>query len=308
MARPKKSESSLRPFLKWAGGKTQLLDELVARTPERFGTYHEPFLGGGALFFRLKLLGRVRRARLSDVNPELINAWKVVRDTPYDLVAALEKLEDRLAEKDYYEIRGLDPDKMLPAERAARLLYLNKTCFNGLYRENSKGKFNVPYGRYTRPKVLDRELLLNVSKALEEADIQAQPFLKVAKSAKPGDFVYFDPPYHPVSTTSSFTKYSRSGFGEQEQRVLAQVFADLAERGVHVLLSNSDTPLIHELYEGKGFEITRIEAARAINSKADKRGPVGELLVRATGQLAEKSADAVDSQLGIDFKHTVKVT
>ena len=310
MARHKKSDGPLRPFLKWAGGKSQILAELVSRVPEQFGCYHEPFVGGGALFFRLKTLGRLRRARLSDVNPELVNAWKVLRDTPNDLVAELEKLEELLSEEQFYEIRARDPGPMLPAERAARLLYLNKTCFNGLYRENSKGRFNVPYGRYKRARVLDRELLLADSKALEKVTITSEPFQKIVKHAKAGDFVYFDPPYHPVSATSYFTSYARAGFGEQEQRVLAQVFAELAERGVHVLLSNSDCPFVRELYEERGFEISRIEAARSINSKSDKRGPVGELLVRAGGpEFAQKKPGAgpARDQLGIDFSRADKV-
>ncbi len=267
------------PFLKWAGGKTQLLDQLLELVPEKFGAYHEPFVGAGALFFRLRALGRVRKARLSDINPELMNAWKMLRDSPQTVIAELEPLAGRTGEKDFYAIRAQDPDQMVGPQRAARLLYLNKTCFNGLFRENRKGQFNVPYGRYARPKVLDRENLLAVSKALTGVKVEQAPFASVVKHAKAGDFVYFDPPYHPINATSSFTTYSRGGFGEEQQRQLARVFGELADAGVHVMLSNSDTPLIRKLYEAQGHRVHQVKALRAINSRGDKRGAVHELIV-----------------------------
>jgi DNA adenine methylase len=230
MARkPKGKDLPARPFLKWAGGKTQLLEALLEQVPEEFGTYYEPFVGGGALFFALREAGRIRSARLSDVNPELINVWTVVRDAPYDLIGLLEGLSKRTDEKDFYKIRAQSPEEMLPVERAARLLYLNKTCFNGLYRENSKGIFNVPYGRYARPTVLDRENLLAVSKALTRMKIEAMPFNKAVAHAKAGDFVYFDPPYYPVSKSASFTAYARAGFGDQES-LQAPVITDSVSR------------------------------------------------------------------------------
>jgi DNA adenine methylase len=309
--RPTKNFDGIaRPFVKWAGGKSQLLEELVSRLPEQFGTYHEPFVGGGALFFRLKELGRIRRARLSDVNPELMNAWKAIKETPHDVVAALERMSGRLGEEEYYRVRASDPAELIPAERAARVLYLNKTCFNGLYRENSKGKFNVPFGRYARPRVLDKPNLLAVSQSLQRVSLQTESFVRVYKHAKPGDLVYFDPPYHPLSKTSNFTSYARCGFGEPEQRVLAQLFAELAARGVWVLLSNSVCPLTEELYEGKGFEVWRIHASRKINSRVEGRGRIPELLVRAGGpEYAAKyqGKPRSDAQLAIDFRRALKV-
>lgn len=307
MARPKKSSdgaaAEARPFLKWAGGKSQLVDELTRRAPERFGTYHEPFLGAGALFFRLKALGRVKKARLTDINPELMNAWLALRDAPENVVAELERLQERTSEKDFYEIRALDPARLTGPERAARMIYLNKTCFNGLYRENRSGRFNVPFGRYEWPRVLDRENLLAASRALQSGRIELEqsPFSSVLRHAKEGDFVYLDPPYHPLSQTSSFTAYSRGGFGEEGQRQLAQVFAQLAEGGVHVLLSNSSAPLIHELYEGKpGFTFELVRAQRAINSKGSLRGKVDEALVSAGGPRDGRADEApAGSQLTI---------
>jgi DNA adenine methylase len=303
MGRPKKTtgpKSEATPFLKWAGGKTQLLEALLARAPEKFGTYHEPFVGAGAFFFKLKALGRIKKARLADINFELMNAWKSLRDSPQTVIAELEVLKDKLSEQDFYAIRDLDPDKMTGPQRAARLIYLNKTCFNGLYRENKKGRFNVPFGRYKKAKVLDRENLLAVGKALSEVKVEQAPFTAILKHARPGDFVYFDPPYHPLSTTSSFTTYSRGGFGEEGQRQLAQVFAQLAASGVHVMLSNSDTPLIRKLFSGKGFEVHEVRAIRAINSKGDRRGAVTELLIVGGGEREAKAAEgAKDRQLAL---------
>lgn len=288
MARPgRKSQSAAAesaaeasPFLKWAGGKRQLLGKLLAHVPESFGTYHEPFVGGGALFFKLRALERLKQARLSDVNPELVNAWTMLRDATENVLAELEKLASRTDKESFYAVRALDPAALTGPERAARIIYLNKTCFNGLYRENSKGIFNVPYGDNGNPRVLDRPNLLAVARALKGVTLTQGSFSVSVKHARPGDFFYFDPPYHPVSGSSSFTAYSRGGFGVEGQQQLARVFGELAEMGVHVLLSNSDTPLIRELYEGRGFEITRVEASRAINCNADRRGPVGELIIK----------------------------
>ena len=305
MPRPKAFRNGeARPFLKWAGGKRQLLDELVARVPREIGTYHEPFLGGGALFFRLRTLRRFQRAHLSDVNPELINAWRSVQLGLGNLLEELERLAERTLEDDYYAIRALDPAALTRAQRAARLIYLNKTGFNGLYRENRKGIFNVPYGHNSAPRVLDRENLLAVSQALAGTGVELEqaPFSAVLERAQPGDFVYFDPPYVPLSASSSFTDYSRDGFGVNGQRELARVARELAGRGVEVLLSNSSAPLVYELYRGKGFQIEEITALRAINCKGEGRGAVKELLIRAhSGSPKARSARASGRQLRIDF-------
>lgn len=266
-----------RPFLKWAGGKTQLLPELLARIPSTFNRYHEPFVGSGALFFALRARGLAAKACLSDVNGPLVETYKAIRDDVEGVIAALSV--HRNDEAYFYRIRGLDPATLPLPERAARVLYLNRTCFNGLYRENRNGRFNVPFGRYSRPRICDAENLRAASAALKGVCVSQREYPSIRDVAKPGDLVYFDPPYHPVSATSSFTSYDRHGFGEEDQRRLRDVFAELAARGVHVILSNSDTPLVRELYDG--FRIDRVWASRAINSKGNRRGKVAEVIVLA---------------------------
>ncbi len=268
------------PFLKWAGGKRQLLPELLCRIPELSGgRYHEPFVGGGALYFALHDRGRVGRkgARLSDINAELINAYTVVRDQVEPLIAVLSRHKND--EDHYYEVRALDPHRLDPVERAARLIYLNKTCFNGLFRENQRGGFNVPFGRYARPRFCAVDNLRAASHALRGACIEVSSFEESIRAARRGDFVYFDPPYAPVSRTSSFVNYSSGGFGEDAHVRLAMVAASLAERGVNVLLSNSVAPLVQQLYFA--FRVEEVQAARAINSRADRRGKISELLIAA---------------------------
>ncbi len=267
-----RSRMPARPFLKWAGGKSRLITQYLPHFPQHYRTYYEPFVGGGAIFFHLQ----PDHAVLSDVNPELVNVYACIRNQVNDV---LEHLEDHARQHKhdyYYRIRALIPSN--PAERAARLIYLNRTCFNGLYRENSKGQFNVPMGRYKKPKICDPALLHAVSQILQPVQIYQQPFeaiLDVAGSAQ--DFVYFDPPYHPISATSDFTAYSRGAFTADDQTQLAQVFAELANRGVQVMLSNSDCPFIRDLYQN--FNIYSIQAARAINSNPQKRGKITEVLV-----------------------------
>ena len=300
--RKTKNATDAYPFVKWAGGKTQLLEEILARLPEKIGTYHEPFVGGGAVFFRLKALGRIKKAVLSDANVDLVTSYLALRDAPEAVLTELEVLAGRTSEEDFYEIRAQDPDGMTAAQRTARLIYLNKTGFNGLYRVNRKGLFNVPYGRYPNPKIVDRENLLRVHKALAGARLEQTGFVAVLKRARPGDFVYFDPPYQPVSKTSSFTAYAKGGFGEVEQRHLAGVVEELSRKGVDVLLSNSDTALARELYEGKGYEVDRVSARRAINSKGGGRGAVQELLVRARPRPRQARVAPCASQLPIAFK------
>ena len=267
-----------RPFLKWAGGKGQLLPELLARLPKQFRAYHEPFVGGGALFFELYALGRLKAAvHLTDRNPPLIDTYETVRT---DVDAVIRRLRrHRNDEAAFYRVRGQDPRRLSPAARAARVIYLNKTCYNGLYRENRSGEFNVPFGRYVNPAICDAENLRAVAAALEGATLSCAPYEAVLDRAAPGDLVYFDPPYQPVSATSSFTAYHRDGFGPADQERLRDLFATLAGRGVHVLLSNSDTPLVRSLYGS--FAIDRVHASRAINSRADRRGKVAEVIVRA---------------------------
>ena len=268
-----------RPFLKWAGGKRQLLPELFARLPDCFAAYHEPHVGSGVLFFELASRGALPQAYLSDVNPSLIDTYVAVRDQVEDVIAVLKKHQRKHDQDYYYLVRAIDPSRLSLAGRAARIIYLNKTCYNGLYRENKSGQFNVPFGRYKNPTICDAVNLRAVSRALQGADIARRNYDSVRDWAKPGDFVYFDPPYHPLSATSSFTAYDRKGFSEDDQRGLRDVFGELAQRGVHVMLSNSDTPLIRELYAG--FNIGRVYASRSINSKGNRRGKIAELIIRS---------------------------
>lgn len=276
---------SPRPFLKWAGGKSQLITQYKPYFPETFKTYYEPFLGGGAIFFHLL----PEKAILTDINPELINCYLCVKNEVEKLIELLEEHQynHALSPKEYYyKMRRLWGEGN-PVERAARLIYLNKTCYNGLYRENSQGKFNVPMGNYKFPKICHPELLRSVSVALKKAEIAVSSFENVLNFAKSSeDFVYFDPPYYPLSSTSNFTAYSRYNFNESEQIKLRDTFAELARRGVKVMLSNSDCSFIRELY--KDFNISEISATRAINSNGKKRGKISEILVTSY-EIAMKS-------------------
>lgn len=261
-----------KPFLKWAGGKGRLIPQYQPFLPQEFDTYYEPFLGGGALFFHL----RPQRAVLSDINPELVNVYTCVRDRVDDLIEHLERHATHHNHDYYYQIRSSDPNASV--ERAARLLYLNKTCFNGLYRVNAKGQFNVPMGRYRNPRICDPDLLRTASEALQSATIIQRSFRDVLDSNPSAqDFIYFDPPYQPLSLTSNFTSYSRDAFTAEHQIQLRDVFAQLAQQKVPAILSNSDCPFIRELYQG--FNIQTIQAARAINSQSSKRGKINEVLV-----------------------------
>lgn len=262
-----------RPFIKWAGGKSQLLPDMSKLFPpkEQIGRYFESFLGGAAVFFYLQH----PKSFLSDSNNELVELYKVVQQNVEELIKALKVHKNEL--NYFYEIRALSPSDLTPVQRAARFIYLNKTCFNGLYRVNSKGEFNVPFGKYKNPNICDVEGLRAASLALQHAKITTQDFESVLSRTRPTDFIYFDPPYHPINKTSSFTSYTSDKFSDDEQRRLACVYKELANRGCFVMLSNSDTPLIRELY--KDFNIYEIQASRAINSKPEGRGKITELLI-----------------------------
>lgn len=268
--------STLKPFLKWAGGKRQLLPELLARTPETFGAYHEPFVGGGALFFELRALGRLGAVTLSDTNERLVRTWTAVRDRVEDVIVLLREGKNELPY--FMAMRARDIDAEDDAAVAAWFIYLNKTAFNGLYRVNTKGKYNVPFGRYTNPNICDEGTLRAASQALQGVTIARRDFTEVLETAVPGDFVYFDPPYVPLSVSSSFTSYTRDGFSLGEQTLLRDVALTLKQRGVHVLLSNSSAPQVYELYQA--FEVSEVQATRAINSKASQRGAIAELVMR----------------------------
>ncbi len=276
-----------RPFLKWAGGKTQLLDDLTAYLPRYFLTYHEPFVGGGALFFYLYRERKIRRAFIADLNAELIDTYIAIRDYVEDVIELLS--EYSYDEKFYYNLRAQDPWKMPLPARAARMIYLNKTGYNGLYRVNKQGKFNVPFGRHKSPQYCDVENLRAVSVALQDVEIACASFETVLEHVKPGDLVYFDPPYAPMSSTANFTAYHADGFAEDDQIKLRDVCLELTRLGVNVMLSNSDVELIQALYDTDScFNINRVHASRAINSNAKKRGKLTELII--TNYPAEKIA------------------
>jgi DNA adenine methylase len=267
----------LRPILKWAGGKRSLVPRILQELPPRIDTYYEPFVGGAAVFLALAEEKRFERAVITDKNAQLINLYTVVRDDLGKLLKRLAALQDRTSEADYYEIRAEKPASRI--DRAARLIYLNKTGYNGLYRVNSKGGFNVPYGRYKRPKIYDPERLAVAARALQDVTIRVADFEEACAEARKGDAVYLDPPYLPLSKTASFAAYHAEAFGLAEHERLAKVFAKLLKRGVSAVLSNSATPATRELY--KAFKCSDVAVRRPINSVASRRGAVSELLVVA---------------------------
>ena len=274
---PRRSPEAPRPFLKWAGGKTQLLPQFQPLYPGSFTRYREPFLGSGAVFFQVREQFNLKNPVLSDVNSELINTYQVIQTKVEQLIRVLRK-HRRCHSKDYYyRVRALNPDSMTSLARAARLIYLNKTCFNGLYRVNSHGGFNVPMGRYEDPPILDAPNLRSVSASLQGVVLKTSPFRDVLDYCRQGDFVYLDPPYHPLSATSYFTAYTDGSFTSRDQEKLSEVYRELSERGCLLMLSNSDSPLIHKLYSG--FRFKKVAARRNINSKAERRGHISEVVV-----------------------------
>ncbi len=273
-------EIEASPFVKWAGGKTQLLSELERHMPS-FEKYFEPFLGGGALFFRIISKTKLT-ACVSDANADLINAYKVVRDDVEGLISLLQRYEQSYRKDPhhfYYRLRS-KTDIKDAVENAARFIALNKTCYNGLYRVNSKGVFNVPMGRYKNPKICDSHQLRKASTALgrSKTKMLVGDYKDVLKDAKSGDFVYLDPPFSPLSLTADFTQYTNNGFDQQDQVELAKVFRELDRKGCKVLLSNSDTEFTRNLYSG--FPFKSIPVQRAISCKGNARTGYRELLVR----------------------------
>jgi len=273
-----------QPFIKWVGGKRGLLEQLLPLFPKNFNNYYEPFIGGGAVFFELYSKGLLNNKKivLSDINRDLITTYKVIQNTPNSLITNLQNYKKQHSKEFYYKIREIDRDEsyksMSDLDKATRFIYLNKTCFNGLYRVNKKGFFNVPIGSYKNPNIADSETILNASMALKEALILEQSFEKVLNYAKKGDFIYFDPPYYPLNKTSNFTSYDSNCFLEEQQNRLFELFKELDKRGCFVALSNSDTSFIKELY--KEYDINIVNANRFINSKSSGRGKISEVLVR----------------------------
>jgi DNA adenine methylase len=288
------------PILKWAGGKRQLLDELYARFPVEFDHYHEPMFGGGALFFDLE----PEDGSIDDTNPRLINFYEQVRDRPSDLITRLKRFEDPESEPDpdrefsgqnrkgkeikkyYYQQRELfnrrpNGEEFEELEEAALLLYLNRTCYNGLYRQNQSGEFNVPIGRYANPDWVRGDEIRAASAVLDDTAIHNRDFEYVREVAEPGDLVYFDPPYEPMSPTAYFTDYSADGFGKEDQQRLLETAQDLDDAGVHVILSNSG--VMFEMYDDAGFHVETEGATRVINSDADNRDEVDEIIATNVG-------------------------
>ena len=264
------------PIVKWVGGKRQLMFELLKNMPENYNRYFEPFIGGGALFFEL----HPDNAYISDMNEELINLYQVVRNDVDELIADLQKHD---VSKEYFmKIRNIDRTEEYQnwsdVQKASRFIYLNRTCFNGMYRVNSRGEFNVPFGHYKNPRILDENNLINCSNLLLKTEIKHADFSEILKEVNKGDFVYFDPPYVPLNETSSFTSYTKDGFDLDMQLSLREVCDELDSMGVKFLLSNSDTQFVNELYEN--YNIRKVFASRQINANADGRGKITEVLVR----------------------------
>lgn len=268
----------VRPFLKWAGGKRQLLPELFEHMPNKYNSYYEPFIGGGALLFALQ----PKKAVISDSNQELISCYTVIRDSLDELIEDLRG--HRNEEKYFYQIREWDRQDTFKSktlvQKASRIIFLNKTCYNGLFRVNSQGQFNAPFGRYKNPNILDEAVLKAVSSYLNAAEVEIlnQDFSKTVTNSKKNDFIYFDPPYDPVSNTASFTGYDINGFNKGEQKRLKETFDSLSKKGCKVMLSNAYTDFIRDLY--KDYRCIQVKATRAINSKASRRGKIDEILVK----------------------------
>lgn len=297
----------VRPVLKWAGGKRQLLDELFARFPENYESFHEPFFGGGALFFELE----PKNGTINDRNPRLVNFYKQVRDNPQDLIEYLRTFEDPESPPDedrdyaktnhkgkeiknyYYQQRALFNkrpycDDFVPLEEAALLLYLNRTCYNGLYRENSSGGFNVPIGRYANPDWVQSDRIREASAVLEDTGIFNQDFEYILNYADAGDLVYFDPPYEPMSPTANFNDYSEDGFDIEDQKRLLDVAKKLDKNGVYIILSNSG--VMFNMYDKAGFNVEIEGAKRAINSDSENRDEVDEIIATNVSESVRQDA------------------
>ncbi len=271
-------QGKCQPFIKWVGGKRQLIEELKKRMPENYNSYFEPFIGGGALFFEL----RPKKAFINDYNNELTNLYITVRDNPDELIDDVCKHKNE--SNYYYEVRALDRDekafnKLTNIQRASRFIFLNKTGFNGLYRVNSKGQYNVPFGRYKNPNYCDPDNILACSDLLKNTEISNGDFDIIKIKIKKGDFVYFDPPYVPLTATSSFTGYTDKGFDEDMQFRLRDLCDYINDKGAYFMLSNSSADFVYELYDVDGYTIHEVEASRNINSKGNGRGKVKELII-----------------------------
>lgn len=276
----RKKNIVLAPVVKWVGGKRQLLKEIQELVPKTFTTYVEPFVGGGAVLFDLQ----PKKAIINDFNTELINVYRVIKNNSNELIKILQVHESLNSEEYFYKIRALDRsekyNQMNCVEKAARIIYLNKTCYNGLFRVNQSGQFNSPYGKYKNPNIVNTPVILAMSKYFNEHDIKIMDgdYKAALKNLRKGAFVYFDPPYMPISSSSSFTGYTENGFNIDKQIELKKECDKLNSKGIKFLLSNSDHPFIRDLY--KDYEIITVKAKRSINSKGNKRGEINEVLIR----------------------------
>ncbi|MEZ3503517.1 MAG: DNA adenine methylase [Lachnospiraceae bacterium] len=270
---------SISPIVKWVGGKRQLLPEIMPLINKKCSTYVEPFVGGGAVFFELQ----PKKAIINDYNSELVNVYTVVRDHSEELIEELEKHNRYNNGEYFYMIRALDRseayDTMSDTEKAARIIYLNKTCYNGLYRVNSAGQFNSPYGKYKNPNIVNEDSIRAMSRYLQsnKITIRQGDYKEVLKGLRRGAFVYLDPPYMPISLSSSFTGYTENGFSYAQQVTLKEECDKLRKKGISFLQSNSDCPEIRDLY--REYEIRTVQAKRRINSKGNKRGEINEVLI-----------------------------
>jgi len=272
-----------KPFVKWAGGKRQLIPILNKHIPKNFGSYFEPFLGGGAMMFHVFLNYPKQRFIVSDLNSDLVLSYITIRDRVDELISSLTnhaKNYSKNSNSYYYSIRDSEPKGQI--EKTSRLIFLNRTCFNGLYRVNSKGKFNVPLGRYTNPNIVNEENILAVSDILQskKVSIKCQDFGAVLDNAKKDDFVYFDPPYQPISQTANFTSYTNRDFTTNDLKRLSKVCQDLDSRGCKIMLSNSNCKEVIQTFSKDSWKVVKIKANRAINSNSKKRTGHTELLIK----------------------------
>lgn len=275
------TEIQVPTFVKWAGGKTRLLQQFEQYIPDKIDRYFEPMVGSGAVFFYVQKRHKPKYSMIFDINKDLINLYTHVRDDTDQLIPILKEHKmshNKNPKKYYYEMRDKFNKTKDPLEKSALLIYLNKTCYNGLYRVNSKGGFNVPFGRYKNPAILQEEKLRAASKLLKNVEIKKMSFNKILDFVKDDDFVYFDPPYYPLSKTSSFTSYQKGAFLDKEQRNLAKVFKALDEKQCSVMLSNSEHDFIRKLYSG--YDIQVVKAKRMISCNANGRGAISELVIR----------------------------
>ena len=271
--------SLVKPILKWVGGKRQLLHEIKPLIPKKYSTYIEPFIGGGAVLFDLQ----PKCAVINDSNEELMNVYEAIKSNPEELISLLKEYELNNSEEYYYKIRALDRSieyvSLTKLQRAARIIYLNKTCYNGLFRVNSAGEFNSPYGRYKNPSIVNEPTIRAISKYFQDnnVDFFNEDYSVILRYVKKNSFIYFDPPYMPISSSSSFTGYTKNGFSYEKQRELRDICNELRDKDIKFIESNSDCPEIRDLYSG--YYIKTVQAKRYVNSDAEKRGEISEVLI-----------------------------